>query len=108
MMNIDPSETLLTGKWLLVGSRPVEDDVCKRIFALTNSYLVKLGSDASGWDTLYRDPGDKRLWELIYPQSGLHRGGAPQLRCMATEEAKQKYGAHVVELPDRITFQFRS
>lgn len=97
MMNIDPSEKIITGKWVLEGSRPVADDVSKRILVLTNSYLVKLGSDASGWDALYRDPSDKRLWELIYPQSELHGGGAPQLRCVTTEEAKQKYGAHVVE-----------
>jgi hypothetical protein len=52
MMNIDPSETVLTGQWVLQGRRAVADDVCERIYALTQSHLVKLGSDASGWETL--------------------------------------------------------
>ena len=75
----------------------VADDVCKRIFALTESHLVKLGSDASGWDVVYRDPNDGRFWELIYPQSELFGGGPPQLRCLTTEEAEQKYGAQAIK-----------
>jgi hypothetical protein len=95
-MNIDTSETILTGKWVLEGARQVADDVCKRIFAFTKSHLVKLGNDASGWEVLYRDPSDERLWELTYPQGELHGGSPPQLRCLAAEEAKQKYGVDVV------------
>jgi hypothetical protein len=55
-MNIKPSETVLTGQWILQGGRPVADDVCKRILALTKSHLVEVGRDASGWNALYRDP----------------------------------------------------
>jgi hypothetical protein len=29
------------------------------------------------------------------PKAELYGGGAPQLRCLTTEEAKQKYGAQV-------------
>ena len=50
MMDIKPSETVLTGQWILEGGRPVADDVCKRILALTKSYLVEIGRDASGWN----------------------------------------------------------
>jgi hypothetical protein len=64
-MDIKPSETVLTGQWVLQGGRLVEDDVCKRILALTKSYLVGIGRDASGWNALYRDPNDGRYWELF-------------------------------------------
>ena len=95
MKNIGPSEVLLTGQWILQGGRPVADDVCSRILALTQFYLVQVGRDASGWNTLYRDPADGRYWELSYPQSELHGGGPPQLRYLADEEAKANYGTQV-------------
>jgi hypothetical protein len=97
MMDINPSETILTGQWLLRDGRVVEDEVSERIRALTKSYLVKIGDDASGWETLYRDPNDGRYWERTYPQSELHGGGPPQLRHLTAQEAKQKYGGEVVE-----------
>jgi Immunity protein 27 len=97
MMTIDPSETIITGQWVLQDGRRVADDVCKRILALAESYLVKLGTDASGWDVLHRDPNDGRLWELIYPQSELHGGGPPQLRYLTADEARQKYGVALVK-----------
>lgn len=97
MMDIKPSETVLTGQWILQGGRPVADDVCERILALTGSHLVKVGRDASGWNALYRDPNDGRYWELTYPQSELQGGGPPQLRCLTADEARQKYGSQVVK-----------
>jgi hypothetical protein len=97
MMNIKPSETVLTGQWVLQGGRPVADDVCKRILALTKSHLLEVGRDASGWNTLYRDPTDGRYWELVYPQSEIHGGGPPELRCLTTNEAREKYGTQLVQ-----------
>jgi len=47
--------------------------------------------------TLYRDPDDGRYWERTYPQSELHGGGPPELRVLATEDARQKYGAQLVK-----------
>jgi hypothetical protein len=35
-----------------------EHRVCKRILALTKSYLLEVGRDASRWNALYRDPND--------------------------------------------------
>lgn len=96
-MDIEPSETALTGQWNLQGGRPVADGVCERIRALTTSYLIEVGRHASGWNVLYRDPNDGRYWELVYPQGELQGGGPPELRCLTVDDAKQKYGAHVVE-----------
>jgi hypothetical protein len=97
MTEIRPSETVLTGQWILQGGRPVADDVCKRIHALTKSYLVEVGRDASGWNTLYRDPKDCRYWELTYPHGERHGGGPPQLKCLTADEARQKYGAQIIK-----------
>jgi hypothetical protein len=71
MINIQPTETILTGQWLVQGGRVVADEVCKRILALTNSYLIEVSRDASGWNVLYRDPNDGRYWELTYPRGEL-------------------------------------
>jgi hypothetical protein len=95
-MNIDSAEIVITGNWILQGGRPVADEVCKRIDTLTKTYLVKVGQDASGWNTLYLDPTDGRYWELIYPQSELHGGGPPELRNLSVQEANQKYGTQLV------------
>ena len=91
-MKLLPTETLLTGKWLLSNGHPVADEVCDRIMLLIKGHLRELGHDSSGWDMLYRDISDGRLWELTFPQSELHGGGPPQLRCIASEEAQMKYG----------------
>lgn len=92
MKMIAPNETEITGKLLLSQGRVVGDDACNRIADLTKNYLIELGRDSSGWDDLYRDPGDGRFWEMIYPQSELQGGGPPQLRCLSADEAKRKYG----------------
>lgn len=92
MSKINPSETLITGTWLIKDGISAADDTCQRIAELVKFHLIELGKDFSGWDTLYRDPTDGRLWELIYPQSELHGGGPPQLRYLSTDEAKRKYG----------------
>jgi len=92
MSSLQPSERELTGRWLSRDGRLVADDTCERINDLVQSHLRLLGRDGSGWDALYSDPVDGRLWELIYPQSELHGGGPPQLRCLTREEAEMKYG----------------
>jgi hypothetical protein len=93
MMKIKLTETQLTGKWLSRDGRVVGDETCQRIEEIIASHLKELGRDPSGWDALYRDPDDGRLWELTYPQGHLHGGGPPQLHYLRSDEAKKKYGA---------------
>jgi hypothetical protein len=92
MIKLRPDETQLTGRWVRAGSKVVGDDTCARIHRLTSELLVELVRDASGWNTLYRDPQDGRLWELSYPKGDLHGGGPPQLSCIAERRAKDVYG----------------
>lgn len=91
-MKLLPTETCLTGKWLSKDGHVVADETCARIEELTRTSLQGLGRDASGWDALFVDTADGRLWELIYPESGQHGGGAPELRYLTVEQAKEKYG----------------
>jgi hypothetical protein len=91
MTKIEPSEAILTGKWITQDGKMIEDTTCKRIHDLTTSYLHKITHDASGWETLYRDPADGRFWEKTYPQSHMHGGGPLQLQCLTIEEARKKY-----------------
>ncbi|HYE31792.1 MAG TPA: Imm27 family immunity protein [Methylomirabilota bacterium] len=97
-MKIDPSETLLTGNWLFDAGQIKGDMPCERIHALIMSHLILLARDSSGWDSLYVDPADKRLWELTYPQSELHGSGPPQLRALTTTEARKKYDVDTSQL----------
>jgi hypothetical protein len=92
MRKLAPSETLIVGHWLSDGrGGVVADDSARRIEELVRAFLVELGTDSSGWEVLYRDPDDGRLWELTYPQGELQGGGPPQLRQLSREEAQQKY-----------------
>ena len=88
---LDSSETVLVGKWISRGGAVVADDVSKRIEYLTQSVLTEMASSDDGWDTLYVDPSDGRFWELIYPESDSHGGGAPTLNNLSSSEAKHKY-----------------
>lgn len=96
-MKLLPNETCLAGKWLLHDGYVVADEVCARIEELTRIHLRAMGHDSSGWDALFVNPEDGRLWELVYPESGLHGGGAPVLRQLSSAQAKQKYGSIVPE-----------
>jgi hypothetical protein len=90
---IDSSETEIRGDFLMIDGQVVADASTLRIETLRDEYLREIGRDASGWDTLYMDPYDGRLWEHTYPQSHMHGGGPPLLRLIGTEEARRKYGA---------------
>jgi hypothetical protein len=91
-MKILPTESLLKGTWSFQSGKIVADPVCERIGQLVGSHLQQISRDSSGWDALYRDPSDGRLWELIYPQTEAHGGGPPCLRLIGKDEARDKYG----------------
>jgi hypothetical protein len=91
MKKIEANETTIIGQNILVQGRIAGDDASQRIADLVTTHLTKLGHDQSGWDTLYRDPYDGRLWELIYPQSELQGGGPPSLVVISQDAAAAKY-----------------
>ena len=93
MTEIKPNEMLITGRWSMSNGSMVADQNCRRIEQLTQSHLIKVQHDWSGWETLYRDSNDGRFWELTYPQGEMQGGGPPQLRCISPREAAEKYGA---------------
>lgn len=96
-MTLEPHEIDLTGHWLFKGRNVAGDTACERIEWLIAEHLTLLGTDASGWNDLYRDPDDGRLWELTFPQPEMHGGGPPRLTCLSIEQARGRYGT----LPDR-------
>jgi hypothetical protein len=89
MRELQPDETLLTGDWIVDGSKVVGDSVCRHIEWLIDSRVEQLAT--TRWETLYRDLSDGRLWERTYPQSEMHGGGPPQLRVLSPESATSKY-----------------
>lgn len=95
MIRIKPNEIQLQGG-LKAGDCPPEfDEVSERIFFLVQDYLIPITSDDSGWNCLYQDPADLRYWELSYPVSELHGGGAPSLKNISIEEVRVTYGAYL-------------
>jgi hypothetical protein len=91
-MEIDPTETLITGNWVLQGGKAVGDRNCDRIERLTSSHLVFIKKDTSGRDSLYSNPSDGAFWVRVYPQSQMQGGGPPELRRLSLDEAKREYG----------------
>lgn len=92
MTPLRPDETELTGHWRLVAGKTIADETCERIQQLVRERLVKIATDTSGWQILYRDPQDSRLWELTYPQGAMQGGGPPKLTCVSVQRAKAVYG----------------
>ena len=53
------------------------------------SELETVGNHQYGWDTLFRDPRNKKFWELVYPSEGSPR----ELRPIAAHDARLRYPA---------------
>lgn len=90
--DLQPHESDLVGRWRLAGGRVEGDAVAARIDWLLRERLERRGDAGGGWEVLYRDPADGRLWELTYPQGHMHGGGPPRLRLLPPEAARAKYG----------------
>jgi len=71
--------------------KPNGDAMAHRIARLVDQHLRELARSPDGWSALYQDPRDNRLWELTYPQSELHGGGAPRLAVVSPADADSRY-----------------
>jgi hypothetical protein len=91
-MKLNETETEIHGEWEFREGRMIANEVCRRIEYLKQEILEKIGTDPSGWDTLYRDPQDGRLWELVYLHGEIEGGGPPSLLHLSVETARAKYG----------------
>ena len=92
MTELTLDEGDLRGNWLVQKDRSVVADATEqRIEWLTKQKLQRIAKDSSGWETLYRDPRDGRLWELTSPQREMQGGGPRRLRVLSRDEAAAKY-----------------
>ena len=87
-----PGEQEIVGHWKFADGKMSADKAAIRISKVVKDHLIEVARDSSGWDVLYRDPNDGRHWELTYPQSEMHGGGPPKLKCLSTDEVRMKYG----------------
>ena len=90
-MKINPKENILKGSFILTKKGVELDDISKRINELISNYLIKIKTDETGWDTLFKDPSDNRFWELVYANSDMQGGGPPILRYISIHDANIKY-----------------
>jgi hypothetical protein len=86
-----PDEERLDGAWLETPEGTVGDEVDRRIFWLVRHRLRPREIAHGGWDQLFVDPRDDRLWELTFPHGSLHGGGPRRLTHLAPELARAKY-----------------
>ncbi|MEO6526696.1 MAG: Imm27 family immunity protein [Gemmatimonadaceae bacterium] len=89
---LGPDERQLTGAWDDTGEDVLGDEVDQRIFWLARHRLTPRASINGGWDQLFVDPRDGRLWELTFPLGSLFGGGPRRLTHLSLEEASAKYG----------------
>jgi hypothetical protein len=87
-----PHETALQGR-LSDEITGEPDAVERRIRRLVAECLVPLASASGGWDWLFRDPRDGRLWEQTFPLGSLHGPGPRRLQAIEPDVALEKYGA---------------
>jgi len=89
--DLQPDEIDLIGQWVASAQQVIGDDTCQRIEWLASKRLMRLAHASGGWDTLFRDPRDGRLWEQTYPHGEWHGGGPPRLSVILPDDAAKKY-----------------
>ena len=84
MNKLSPMENDLIGKWVPAEHGVREDETAERIVWLTNYVLEEVADspESGGWETLFRDPDDGRLWERTYPMGQMHGGGPRALQTL--------------------------
>ena len=82
-------ESPLIGQWIILEGQVIGDEACKRIEWAIENELEEVCSDASGWETVYRNFDQSQYWLLSYPQSELQGGGPPKLESIGTNEVKK-------------------
>ncbi|MGH8435076.1 MAG: Imm27 family immunity protein, partial [Pseudomonas sp.] len=90
--SIGAHETAIIGAWVEQKGELVQDEASERIEELLSSaQLREIARTDDGWNILYRDIGDGRLWELTYPSSAMAGGGPPSLVNISLGEAHSRY-----------------
>ena len=91
LMSIKPNETEIIGQWVNKNGGLVANAAAKRVYYLIENELTELGRSDDGWPVLYLDKADGRYWELKYPDSEKHGGGAPCLEVLNNDDADAKF-----------------
>ncbi len=89
-MTIGPDENVICGGWQVVEGRVVPDAALMRIQEFVQNHLQKVADASGGWESLFQNPLDGRLWELFHPRSEMQGGGPEALRCIDKESAERK------------------
>ena len=82
-MELSPSEHEIVGSFIERGSDVISDAACNRINWLIENSFTEIAF--LNWQAIYRDDFDGRYWLLDYPQSHLHGGGPPSIKCISKE-----------------------
>jgi hypothetical protein len=88
-----PDESRLVGAGVSSSVGFTADLTVRRIEDLVAHHLQFIGTDRTGWDKLYLDRSDERLWEMTYPESQMHGGGPPTLSVISANDASRKYSS---------------
>jgi|tagenome__1003787_1003787.scaffolds.fasta_scaffold20946298_2 hypothetical protein len=64
-----------------------EQEITEALLRMRN-----ITTDASGWESLYREPETGEFWEVTYPHGEMHGGGPRELRPITAGDAVVKYG----------------
>jgi len=98
-MKLMPTENELRGQMRFENGAFVGDDTNKRILEVTSSYLEKITMDVFEKNTLYLDPNDNRLWELVFERSNnSSQDVTPVLRVITYYSATRKYNLDDIDL----------